>query len=264
MIPKPYIAQWKEHAPWKEFAQIEQDLIISRALVSLFKDEFLREKLAFCGGTALHKLYLNPASRYSEDIDLVQIKEGAIGDIIDKIDEILDFFEIKKKVKQTERSNTIIYRFNSEYEERPLKLKIEINCREHFNILKLKEVDYQVNNKWFSGKAKVVTYDINELLGSKLRALYQRKKGRDLFDLFYASQNITLNNDQLIKCYNEYIKVVVDTPPTKRLFLQNIEEKETDTLFLGDIEGLLRPQIEYNPKDAFKWIKAELIEKMKE
>lgn len=69
MIPKPYIAKWQEHAPWNEFSQVEQDLIISRTLVEIFSDDFLRENLAFRGGTALHKLYLNPAPRYSEDID---------------------------------------------------------------------------------------------------------------------------------------------------------------------------------------------------
>lgn len=45
MIPKPEIAQWKAHAPWNEFGQIEQDLIISRALVAIFSDDFLREHL---------------------------------------------------------------------------------------------------------------------------------------------------------------------------------------------------------------------------
>ena len=56
MIPKPHIAKWQQHAPWKEFAQVEQDLIISRTLVEIFSDEFLRENLAFRGGTALHIL----------------------------------------------------------------------------------------------------------------------------------------------------------------------------------------------------------------
>ncbi len=85
MIPKPYIAKWQQHAPWKEFAQVEQDLIISRTLVEIFSDEFLRGNLAFRGGTALHKLYLNPASRYFEDIDLVQIQPGPIKPIMQRI-----------------------------------------------------------------------------------------------------------------------------------------------------------------------------------
>ncbi|MCG8322317.1 MAG: nucleotidyl transferase AbiEii/AbiGii toxin family protein [Cytophagales bacterium] len=65
MIPKPYVAKWKETAPWSLLDQVEQDLIICRTLIEIFSDDFLREHLAFRGGTALHKLYLNPAPRYS-------------------------------------------------------------------------------------------------------------------------------------------------------------------------------------------------------
>jgi len=65
MIPKPNIARWQEYAPWKHFSQVEQDLVISRTLVELFSDDYLKENLAFRGGTALHKLYLDPAPRYS-------------------------------------------------------------------------------------------------------------------------------------------------------------------------------------------------------
>src|SRR6056297_2998546 len=240
MIPKPNIAKWQEQAPWRDFAQVEQDLIISRALIAIFSNNFLKENLAFRGGTALHKLYLHPAPRYSEDIDLVQITEGAIGDIIDKLDQVIDFFEIKKKVKQKANNNTIVYRFTSEHEEIPLKLKIEINCREHFNVLDLNKIDHKIENDWFSGKAEIVTYQLNELLGTKLRALYQRKKGRDLFDLYYANQNAELDLDQIITCYNEYMSFVVEKPPSKKEFLANIELKEKDPVFLGDMEALLR------------------------
>ena len=58
MINRTAIQQWSEYAPWIDNAQIEQDLIICRALVSIFSDEFLASQLAFRGGTALHKLYL--------------------------------------------------------------------------------------------------------------------------------------------------------------------------------------------------------------
>ena len=60
MIPKADIVAWRQVAPWISDAQVEQDLIISRALVSIFQDEFIAEQLAFRGGTALHKLYFNP------------------------------------------------------------------------------------------------------------------------------------------------------------------------------------------------------------
>ena len=91
MIPEFYIQQWKEKAPWVEPYMVEQDMIICRALVSIFNDEFLASQLAFRGGTALHKLYLSPQPRYSEDIDLVQITPGPIKPIMYRLGEVLDW-----------------------------------------------------------------------------------------------------------------------------------------------------------------------------
>ena len=59
--------------------------------VSIFSDEFLSSQLAFRGGTALHKLYLSPQPRYSEDIDLVQITPGPIKPIMYRLGEVLDW-----------------------------------------------------------------------------------------------------------------------------------------------------------------------------
>ncbi len=63
-----------------------------------------------------------------------------------------------------------------------MRLKIEINTREHFNVLRLKKIACKVENSWFSGECMLTGYELEELLGTKLRALYQRRKGRDLFD----------------------------------------------------------------------------------
>ena len=65
MIPKEHIIEWKATVPWNEISMVEQDLIICRALVAIYNDEFLSSHLAFRGGTALHKLYLSPPPRYS-------------------------------------------------------------------------------------------------------------------------------------------------------------------------------------------------------
>jgi predicted nucleotidyltransferase component of viral defense system len=94
MIPKPFIAQWREACPWQINEQVEQDLIISRMLITLFADNYLRANLAFRGGTALYKLYLNPAPRYSEDIDLVQIKPGPIKPILKRIGEVITWLAV--------------------------------------------------------------------------------------------------------------------------------------------------------------------------
>ncbi len=263
MIPKPYIAKWQDHAPWKEFYQVEQDLVISRALVEIFSDEFLRENLAFRGGTALHKLYMNPAARYSEDIDLVQIKAGPIKPIMERLKKVITFFEEPRKTQVRGHGTKALYRFTSEYEEIRLRLKLEINCKEHFNVLDWVDFPFEVESEWFSGKASIRTYNINELLGTKLRAIYQRSKGRDLFDLNYARLNMELNIEQIIKCFKEYTTFATGKrPPSKKEFLINIEEKETDPVFTGDMEALLRPGIKYNQEIAFEWLKNEVIKKI--
>lgn len=263
MIPKPHIAKWQDHAPWKQFYQVEQDLVISRALIEIFSDDFLRENLAFRGGTALHKLYLNPAPRYSEDIDLVQINSGPIKPIMERLKKVITFFEEPRKTQVKGHGAKALYRFTSEYEVIRLRLKLEINCKEHFNVLNWVDFPFEVKNDWFSGKTKIRTYNINELLGTKLRALYQRKKGRDLFDLDYARLNIELNIDEIIQCFKEYITLATgNRPPSKKEFLLNLEEKEGDPNFTGDMEALLRVGVKYNQEEAFFWLKKEVIEKI--
>lgn len=259
MIPRPDIAKWQEHAPWKSFSQVEQDLVISRTLVEIFSDDFLRENLAFRGGTALHKLYLNPAPRYSEDIDLVQIKEGSIKPIMERIGEVVTFFEEPRNTKISGHGAKAMYRFTSEYENIRLRLKLEINCKEHFNVLDWVDFPFEVKNDWFSGSCFIRTYNINELLGTKLRALYQRSKGRDLFDLDYSRLHIDLDYDLIIKCFNAYMKFAVGKSPSKKEFLLNIEAKENDADFTGDMEALLRPEINYDQNAAFEWLKKEII-----
>ena len=263
MIPKPYIAKWQDYAPWNDFSQVEQDLIISRALVEIFSDDFLRGRLAFRGGTALHKLYHNPAPRYSEDIDLVQIEEGPIKPIMERLNEVITFFEEKRTTQVRGHGAKALYRFTSEYEEIRMRLKLEINCKEHFNVLNWVDFPFEVESDWFSGKANITTYNINELLGTKLRALYQRSKGRDLFDLYYTRQNKDLDYEQIIACFKEYTSFATGKkPPSKKEFLLNVEEKEVSAEFLGDMEALLRPEIKYNQSEAFDWLKRELIERM--
>ena len=85
MIPKRYIEEWRGMAPCDLDSQVEQDLVIARAVVELFSDDLLKKSLAFRGGTALHKLYLTPQVRYSEDIDLVQINSEPINPILKRM-----------------------------------------------------------------------------------------------------------------------------------------------------------------------------------
>jgi len=263
MIPQQYITEWSEIAPWKANEQVEQDLIICRALVELFSDEFITEKVAFRGGTAIHKLFLEPQLRFSEDIDLVQIAAELIGSSIDKIRKLLSFLG-EPKIKQKDRNTTMIFTFESEIQPvQILKLKVEINCREHFSVFDLKKKTFKVNSLWFNGECNITTYELEELLGTKLRALYQRKKGRDLYDLFKALKSIdSLSRETIIQVFLHYMKNEVSVIPSKVSYLKNLEDKMKDPEFLGDTTALLRPDEPYDPNEGFDLVKKEIIERM--
>ena len=263
MVIEAAIREWHKIYPWQTNEMVEQDLIICRALVALYNDEYMASHLAFRGGTCLHKLYIQPQQRYSEDIDLVQIKAEPIKETIERIRQALLFLG-KPVIKQNAHNNTLVFRFYSEIPPIiPLRLKVEINTREHFNVLKLIQQNFSVKNQWFSGSCNITTYYLEELLGSKLRALYQRRKGRDLFDLYKALSTQNVNIENLIRCYREYIGFAVENPPTQKEYLRNMELKMQDDEFLNDTNLLLRPDEKFNPQEAWELVKSQLIKFIK-
>ena len=202
MIPFDFITEWRQFVPWVHDTQVEQDLIMSRALVEMFHQPEVASSMTFRGGTALFKLFIKPAVRYSEDIDLVQITAGPIGPALNAIRRTLDPWLGNPRRTFKEGETTLLYRIQSEsLPSVPIRLKIEINSREHFNVLDLERLNFKVKSRWFSGSVPIRTYRLEELMGTKLRALYQRKKGRDLFDLWIAEQRETVDPDQVDNCF---------------------------------------------------------------
>ena len=240
MIPRAHITAWRRTAPWSSDAQVEQDLVISRALVEIYSDPGLSSLLAFRGGTALHKLHLSPASRYSEDLDLVQIEAGSIGSVINALRSRLDHWLGDPRRKQSEGRMTLLYRFESEIPPvTPLRLKIEVNTREHFSVLGLARKRVALVNPWFDGAAEVTTYELEELLATKLRAFYQRKKGRDLFDLSTALVRFPdLDAGKVVRCFQHYMEMS-GARVSRAEFEANLADKLSDPVFHADVAPLL-------------------------
>lgn len=253
MIPRANITAWRLLAPWSDNSQIEQDLALSRALVAMYQHPVVADQAVFRGGTALHKLFFEPAGRYSEDIDLVQRDAGPIGGLIDGIREALDPWLGEPKWKQGKGRFTLYYRFHTTFAPvTQMRLKVEINTREHFAVHGLTTRTLGVSNPWFSGSAEVTTYRLSELLGTKLRALYQRKKGRDLFDLAAALDHPDFDPDLVVLAFEHYM-AQGGTPVTRAQFEANMAAKMGDPLFLGDVSSLLRTGLAYDAAEA--WIR---------
>jgi predicted nucleotidyltransferase component of viral defense system len=260
MIPMTFIEKWRANAKWQTLAMVEQDLIIARALVCLYSDVHIKDALVFRGGTALNKLFLKPPARYSEDIDFVQRRSEPIGKTIDKVRDLLTPWLGTPNWKITERSAKIVYQYQA-INNLPAKLKVEINITEHFQVMPLKYEPFSVQSEWFSGASEVVTYELEELIATKLRALYQRRKGRDLFDLWYVFKQNLVNFDRVIEIFKQYCaqeKVHI----TRKLFQQNMELKRMNKDFQTDMQVLLPHQTEWNFEEAFEIVQRHIINKI--
>jgi predicted nucleotidyltransferase component of viral defense system len=262
VIPRASITAWRKAAPWGENTQIEQDLVLSRALVELFGRPVFAKNAVFRGGTALHKLFFDPPGRYSEDIDLVQRTAGPVGPLVAEIRSALDPWLGKPKWKAGQGRFTLHYRFDTTFTPVvKMRLKVEINTREHFVVHGFTSRRIAVDNPWFSGEADVVTYTLPELLGTKLRALYQRKKGRDLFDLALALEHTDFDPALLIEAFEQYM-AFGGTPVTRAQFEANMAAKISDPPFLNDVPSLLRTGLAYEPTEAWSRVHATLVTRL--
>jgi len=260
MIPRADIVQWRAQGhPWQSDALVEQDLLISRMLVELFNNEFLAERLMFHGGTALHKVVLPEPLRYSEDIDLVQVRTEPVGAQFDHIRAVFSDWLGEPKRKIGPGVATLTYCVDSEEPSSfPLKIKIEINTREHFQMLPTVGHPFQVSNRWFEGNATLPVYQVEELLATKLRALYQRRKGRDLFDLAAVLRRHVVDMHLVIDVFAAYLRaehhqISLDD------FQQNLISKLHHPGFLQDCAPLVRPSIPFDMNADYELLQRCLL-----
>jgi len=248
VIPNAYLQEWTQVAPWPDSAQVEQDLIICRALCDIFSDPRLAGKIAFRGGTAIHKLLFPQASRYSEDIDLIQLEPGPIGPIIDGIRAALGWLGTCKREPAT-HSMHLTFRFAPEADPATKrKLKVEVNTREHQNFLGVRNYPFQVENSWFAAKAEIVSFEPEELFGTKLRALLQRRKNRDLFDLNEGLTRLALDQEKVIACFEHYLELE-GTSISRAAAEQRMLER-LDRSLIEDVAPLLPVGVTFSDAEA--------------
>jgi len=250
LIPGANIQAWRAKAPWPDARQVEQDLIIGRALCDLFNAPASKGKIAFRGGTALHKLLFKQPLRYSEDIDLVQIEAEPIGATVDAIRDALSWLG-KCNRAQAGHSIHLVFKFTPETDaQATLKLKVEINTREHSPLFGIQPYPFAVDNDWYQGKTEIASFSPEELFGTKLRALLQRRKNRDLFDLHHGLDQLTLNTGKLLACFEHYL-ALEGKPISRAVAEQRMLEKLTRSL-TEDIGPLLPAGVRFNDDDALR------------
>ena len=250
MIPRAYIQEWSARAPWPDLRQVEQDLIICRALCDLFKAPKLKGRIAFRGGTAINKLLFRQPLRYSEDIDLVQVRAEPIGPTIDAVRDALAWLGECAR-DRAGHSTHLIFRFTPETApDSQLNLKVEINTREHTNVLGLKAYRFELASGWYQAQADIMSFEPEELFGTKLRALLQRRQGRDLFDLHQGLEQLGLDLGKVVGCFEHYLEME-GHPISRAEAEQRMLEKLTRSL-TEDVDPLLPAGVGFSENDAIK------------
>jgi len=234
----------------------------SHAGGALFRDEHIHDSLIFRGGTALHKLFFPEPLHFSEDIDLVQRETGPIGPLFDRIRETFREWLGKPVRKQGPGVATLTYRLTSEdTPPLPLRIKIEINTREHFQVLPIENKALDVRCRWFEGCAQIPVYQIEELMATKLRALYQRRKGRDLFDLAAALRLPDIRTDLVLAAFEKYLKAESHRIRASD-FRANMHAKLEHPAFTQDCAPLLRPGTTFDVQRDFDVVDEVFISKL--
>jgi hypothetical protein len=257
MIPYNDITAWSIDHPWPTREQVEQDLLLSQGICAIADNPLLGEELVIRGGTAFHKLYLPKPLRYSEDLDYVRIKPGGISEVtrsLTAVGESLGFSVRTKIVKYPKVYWRAVFESGD-----AIRIKIEINTFERSPALALTSRELVVENPYFSARANIPTFQPEELVATKLRALYQRSKGRDLLDLWLALTVLGLDGGEIITAFAPYRPAGL----TGRQMELNLRAKLEDSLFVADINNLsIGSNKGYSPLDAAELVISELLSRL--
>lgn len=270
MMQQAHLTFWQGHAPWPKRSQLEQDLRLSRGVAAIFSDPVLADHLAMRGGTVLHKAHLAPAARYSEDIDLVLVKamdtpmleqhlRRALAPVLGMPSESVfaDAWLAVRNVMRPSKILRISFKFVPLGLQREETIKVEVNLNESRSLYPLVEV--RLNTLDDDGDlqpAVARSYDINEMLGTKTRALMQREQGRDLFDLYHAWQlsqagsiPFPVDGQKAMEAFTWYLKqegTRIDTAEANELLDARLRKES----FRHDMDTLLRPDLPRFDVDA--------------
>ncbi len=260
--------------PWAAQHQVEQDLLLCRAMVALFDDKFLSAQIAMRGGTVLHKVHLAPPARYSEDIDLVVVGTRPADHIRRAIRRVLAevlgtpkasvWDTLALAIRNTVRPSRVLrmtYAARSIIEpNRTLEIVIEANVTERKPHRDVVEVLFSFPFRDKPVQTRIKGFDIHEMLGTKMRAMFQRKRGRDLFDLYWALTKSPTPVDPaaIIASFEHYLKQE-GTKAGRAEFIGVLDNHLKDRGFCSDMQPLLRTDIHYDPQAAGKLVKTHLL-----
>lgn len=141
----------------------------------------------------------------------------------------------------------------------PLRIKIEINTHERSPAMAPVRLPFTLDTQWHQGQADVLTFRPAELVATKICALHQRKKGRDLFDLWLALTAMDLTGSEILAAFAPYRPAKF----TARSAIETLNAKLADQTFRHDLGALVvAAPGDYDVDVAAQLVEEELLSRL--
>ncbi len=248
---------WADEQGLPDLLFAELDYRLVKTLEALYSNDFLSERLCMKGGTAINKLYLGETSRLSVDLDFNHL--GSKEEVLKEKRAVREL--IVEVLKKQDNSYDVHY-------ERPYGLtrikvryktvggpiqnfKIEISHVERFPILPPLKKEIKTPD----GLANVLTYTLEELTSTKLRALLERFKGRDIYDLYFISQlkpDTTVVRKMFLYYFYRSRKVF-----NPKVHYKAIIKRYESGNYVDDVTDFVKPTVTFNLREAAKDVIAQ-------
>jgi predicted nucleotidyltransferase component of viral defense system len=240
----------EQNLPDPLFAELDYRLV--KTLEAIYNDPYLSKRLCMKGGTAINKLYLLETSRLSVDLDFNHIgpKEEVLKErpeIRLKLTELLTKLDSSYEIHSEHRYE--LTRIKTRYKTvngTTANFKIEISHVERFPIISPVEKPIQTP----TGAANILTYTLEELTATKIRALLERSKGRDIYDLYFISKlnpNPTITRKMFLYYFYRSRKVF-----NPKIHYKSLTAKYSGKNINDDVSPFVKPAVVFNLKKAAK------------
>jgi len=220
MITKQELQRIASKKRMKDLAFMEKDYALTWVLKAIYTNQLLSEAMVFKGGTCISKIYAENY-RLSEDLDfsIYKNKQLSLETLISELKK--SFEQIKKEgspelsVKNYEQQSNQGYMSVKIRYIGPLahpgEIKLDVSLKEHViyasEHLSLKDQTYKEISNF-----KIHCYSIYEVVAEKTRAILQRGKTRDYYDVWMLMTNREFKR-----------KILMETPKIMRLVSEKCE-----------------------------------------
>lgn len=256
---------------------VEKDYVLGWVLAGIGTEPALRDGWVFKGGTCLKKCYLE-TFRFSEDLDFTVLEAGPIAEdeVLGHLDLMLERIGRESGIDFTVREPRLRVRPNGSIEGRiyyrgprnaPSAASIRLDLTRHEQIARppvMRPIQHLYSDQ-LPEPGTVRCYSLEELYAEKIRAMGERGRPRDLYDIVFLLDYPGLtNHPELIsetliaKCESKGVPV-----PTLELLEKSPHRAELESEWvnmLGHQLPALPPLDHYWGRlpELFRWLDGEL------